>query len=94
MAQLHDLFEAVHDQETFLAFVRALAEERVAAEKMERENPTRYSLGGAHDWQNGDIASFLYAACEYFVDRPLSPPETKPSWRMFADFLWCGKIIE
>ncbi len=94
MSQLHELLENVHDRDTFLALVRALAEEREAAEALEREDPTRYSLGGAYDWQNADIASFLYAACEYFADRPLSPPETEPSWRMFAQFLWCGKIIE
>jgi hypothetical protein len=94
MSQLYDLLENVSDRDTFLAFVRALAEEREAAQQLECDEPTRYMLGGAHDWQNGDISSYLYAACEYFTDRPLSPPETEPSWRMFADFLWCGKIIE
>jgi hypothetical protein len=94
MSQLHDLLEDVRDRDTFVAFVHALATERESAQQLERNDPTRYCLGGAHDWQSGDIPSFLYAACEYFTERPLSPPETEPSWRMFADFLWCGKIME
>lgn len=41
-----------------------------------------------------DRESFLGAALYYFMPRPLDPPETEPNWRMFADFLCFGKIIE
>lgn len=56
-----ELLEGV-DRESFIAFVKALASEREAAERLEKAQPTRFSLGVAHGWQNGDIASFLHAA--------------------------------
>ncbi|WP_246114854.1 hypothetical protein [Rubripirellula tenax] len=44
---------------------------------------------------NGDIQSYLYASLDYFAEGPLKdPPATEPSWKMLAEFLWCGKIIE
>ena len=94
LSQIYELLEQVQDRDSFLAFVHALADERERAAILERQEPIRFSLGGAFDWQNGDIESYLRAASDYFTERPLSSPETEPSWRMFADFLWCGKIIE
>ena len=89
-----ELLDQVHDRDSFIAFVRALAEERDKAEGIERASPQSYLVDGASNWKNADIASFLYAALNYFVDKPFSKPESEPSWRMFADFLYCGKIIE
>jgi hypothetical protein len=91
---LHELREQVKDRATFVAFVRALAEEREIAQELERAQPERYALGGAHNWQNGDIASYLYACLDYFSTKPFHKPASEPSWRMFADFLYFGKIIE
>jgi len=89
-----DLLDDVKDRDSFIAFVEALASEREDAARLERENPQTYIVDGAHNWKNGDIASFLYAALTYFDERPLLRPEKEPSWRMFANFLYCGKIIE
>lgn len=89
-----DLLEVVHDRESFIAFVQALAEQRRRAEKMEQENVDPHRLHGELGWENGDIASFLEAALYYFKPRPLDPPAAEPSWRMFAEFLYFGKIIE
>ena len=89
-----DLLHKVEDRDSFITFVRALAAERERAEEMEREDSTRYRLGGALDWQNRDISSFLYAALDYFESKPLHHPEDSPSWRMFAELLYFGKIIE
>ena len=44
--------------------------------------------------KNGDISNFLYAALEYFVNRPFYKPDNAPSWRMLAEFLYFGKIYE
>jgi hypothetical protein len=88
------LLQKVRDSETFVAFVRALAAEREEAEKLEKENPQAYMVDGAHNWKNADIASYLYAALDYFEEKPLHRPEREPSWQMFATFLYCGKIIE
>jgi hypothetical protein len=88
------LLDLVHDRDSFIEFVRALAEERDEAEKLEQKEPKRYILDGASDWKNGDVASFLYGALDYFSEKPFHSPEKTPSWKMFADFLYHGKIIE
>ena len=89
-----ELLDQVKDCESFIAFVRALAEDREKAEEMERENPKRFQLGGANNWANGDISGFLYASLDYFFEKPFHKPEQTPSWKMLADFLYHGKIIE
>lgn len=61
---------------------------------MELNEPVRYQLGGANDWQNASISSYLYASLEYFSPGPFHKPETTPSWRMLAEFLYFGKIYE
>jgi hypothetical protein len=86
--------ELLDDRESFVAFVRALASEREAAQEIERQHPNRYIVDGAFNWKNADIGPFLYACLDYFTDKPLHKPESKPSWRMFAEFLYFGKIIE
>ena len=89
-----ELLDNVIDRDSFIAFVNALAAEREQAEEMERGEPVRYQLGGAHNWQNGSISSFLYAGLAYFDPKPLHQPEAVPSWKMLADFLYHGKIYE
>lgn len=82
------------DRKSFVDFVTALAEERREAERMEGEEPTRYQLGGAHNWQNGSISSFLYAALDCFEAHQSSKDVNQPDWRTFAEFLYFGKIYE
>ena len=90
-----DLLDAVCDRDSFIAFVNALASERERAQEIEREHPERYVVDGALGWMNGDIQSFLYATLDYFADGPLKDPvPTDPSWKMMAEILWCGKIVE
>jgi hypothetical protein len=94
MATPEELLQAVVDRETFIAFVSALAAEREQAVGIERADPKASSIDGALGWKNGDIAAFLYAGLDYFTEKPFHSPERKPSWRMFAEFLYHGKIIE
>ena len=94
MPSPEDLLDDVIDRDSFVAFVKALAKEREEAEKLEREDPVRYQLGGAKNWQNGNISSFLYAALDYFNEKEFHRPEESPSWKMLAEFLYFGKIIE
>jgi hypothetical protein len=89
-----DRLDQVTDKQSFIAFVKALAEERQKADVEEKANPRAYMFDGAYNWQNSDIASFLQAALCYFEDRPFHKPEEQPSWRMFAEFLYFGKIYE
>lgn len=88
------LLERVTDRDSFIAFVTALAEERARAAEIERNNPQRYVLDGAHNWKNGEIDSFLYSALQYFEPGVFHQPEDIPSWKMFARFLYFGKIYE
>lgn len=94
MKRPEELLAIVNDRDSFIAFVEALAAEREAAAAIERANQDMYVIDGPNNWKNADIASFLYAALDYFEDKPLHKPEVVPSWQMFAHFLWCGKIIE
>ncbi len=86
--------DSVVDRESFLAFVRTLIDEREEAERMERDEPERYQWGGALSWQNSEISAFLEAALHYFEPGPYHQPESSPSWKMFAEFLYFGKIYE
>ncbi|MEO0645329.1 MAG: hypothetical protein AAFZ17_04090 [Cyanobacteria bacterium J06650_10] len=95
MPKSENLLDAVCDRDTFIAFVRCLAEERTKAQQIETTNPDAYIVDGALGWANSDIQSYLWACLEYFEKAPLcDPPAIEPSWRAFADFLYCGKIIE
>ena len=58
------LLDKVQDRDSFIVFVRSLADERQQAEEMESNEPVRCQLGGALGWQNGEISSFLYAALD------------------------------
>jgi hypothetical protein len=86
-----ELLGQVKDRESFLAFAKALLEERELAEKMEREEPEKYRLCGALGWENGSISSFLGAALACVED---GSHFEESSWRGFAEFLYCGKIYE
>jgi hypothetical protein len=88
-----ELLDRVTDRDSFIAFVEALAAEREKAEAMERAEPVGYQLGGALGWQNGDISGFLSAALACF-DHPDHRTSEEPSWRLFAEFLYFGKIYE
>jgi hypothetical protein len=89
-----ELLDQVQDQESFVRFVTALTEERAEAAAEENANPMRYIVDGTRNWKNAEISTFLYSSLEYFEERPFHRPEKKPSWRMFAEFLYFGKIYE
>src|SRR4051812_48185209 len=80
------LLREVNDRESFIAFVRALADERRRAEEIEKTESKRYSLDGASNWKNADISSFLYAGLDCFTEKPLRSAEKEPSWKAFAHF--------
>lgn len=89
-----DLLERVVDKQTFIEFVQALAEERARAQEIEARHPNAYMTDSALGWQNDDISSFLSAALECFIAQPITYLEQNPSWKMFAEFLYFGKIYE
>jgi hypothetical protein len=88
--------ESVVDRPSFVRFVHALAHEREQAAEIERREPARYMVDGALGWMNGDIPQYLGACAELLeadsIVRRLDLDQ--PSWRLFAEFLYHGKIIE
>lgn len=93
----HERLERVIDRPSFVRFVHALANERQQAAEIERHEPDRYVVDGALGWMNADIPQYLGACTELlekagrvFHDLDLD----QPSWRLFAEFLYHGKIIE
>ena len=97
-ASLVGLLDAVCDRETFLAFVRALAADRLDDVRAHEAAPA--SPDGSGDWQNVTIEDFLESAASWADDvgktgdeRAAWFPEA-PSWAAFASFLYAGKIYE
>jgi hypothetical protein len=84
--------EGVVNEETFLAFVEALAADRIAAGRM----PVTAD-GHQGEWANQSIDSFLDASRSWAEDSGFgSRPGPKPQnpWRLFASFLWAGRGYE
>lgn len=87
--------DAVHDKASFVRFVEALIKDRQVAEELERANASKYSLGGANDWQNGSISAFLEAAIAgALAQQDWGNAESGPTWRDLAALLYLGKIYE
>jgi hypothetical protein len=82
MVQLHEQLEAVNDEATFLAFVRALAADRQQ---------------DADGWENDSIEGFLESASSWAEDSNFGSRQglsASSLWKKFAVFLYCGKIYE
>ena len=95
--KLHDLLESVTDEQSFLAFVKALREDReidATAEKASPSSPYGPTQGG---WENVTIESFLESACSWAEDTGFGESQNLSDaspWRKFATFLYLGKIYE
>lgn len=95
---LYEMADRVDSKESFLAFIRALADDATSAAKENqhtRDGKINLSPGG---WENGTIADFLYTAEAWASGnyghngQPHVPVE--PSWRSFAHLLHSGKFYE
>ncbi len=95
--ELHELLERVKDQETFMVFARALAEDRALAAKAEVGNPAQAYGPDAGGWENRSIEQFLEAAVAWAEGSNFGARQGLDSaspWQKFASFLYCGKIYE
>jgi|SRR6056297_1627869 len=95
-ANLDDLLEQVHDRESFLAFARALANDREDEVRKERKSPSAPYSRGCNGWENGSIETFLDAAIAWTEDSIGLATELpmEPAWKSFAKFLYAGKFYE
>jgi hypothetical protein len=91
---LRSKLENVVDRESFLNFVRALAEDRREKAANEKADPYGGQPGGG--WENSTIEAYLSAAVAWAEDSIGQPAglSREPSWQGFATFLYCGKIYE
>lgn len=91
----HDRLELVIDRSSFVRFVYALAEERDRAQEMENASPDNDRLNGALGWNNADISSYLGTFAGFLDTKSHSDLDyERPSWRLFAEALYFGKIYE
>ena len=89
-----ELLDRVDSKETFLKFLDAFISNREKADALETKDPARYQWGGAKDWQNSSISSFLSASRVYFEPGPERHEGANLTWKDLAEFLYFGKIYE
>jgi len=98
MIDLYDMADRVDSKVSFLAFVRALADDAAAADSegnLTPDSKLNMSPGG---WEQGTIADFLHTIEDWaagnsgLTGEPLVPEQ--PSWRAFAHLLHSGKFYE
>jgi hypothetical protein len=98
MAQrLTDALDRVVDEQSFVAFVLALAGDWEKEQELEAASPSPRYSNGALGWENGTIGAYLAAAADWadaskdglrFYQVPTN------AWRRAADILFAGKIYE
>jgi hypothetical protein len=97
LMDLNDFLNEVIDESTFLAFARALVDDRRASVEAETIRPSSPYGSEARGWENVTIERFLDAAVSWAEDTELGKSqgisETNP-WKRFAVFLYCGKTYE
>jgi len=92
---LHDLFDNVIDQETFLIFAKALQEDKEDEDQKEQESPSNPYGRGHNGWENDTIAGFLESATAYFEKTDFIEKQVGDNpWKKFALFLFAGKFYE
>ena len=94
---LNVLIERVNSEESLLAFIVALAEDRRQAVVAERENPSSAHGPDAGGWENTSIEEFLEAAAAWAESTKFGLAQGLAAdnlWKRFAVFLYLGKIYE
>ncbi len=88
--EIIDFLNQVIDRETFILFVRKLLEDRKTAQQIEVKNEESNKYGNASGWENQTIESYLDGAVSWLEDSE----RNDISWKLMAEFLYCGKIYE
>ena len=94
---LNDLLGKVDSEQSLLAFVAALVEDRVRAVQTEKEHPSSRYGPDAGGWENTSIERFLEAASAWAESTNFGSTQGHGSdnpWKRFARFLHAGKVYE
>jgi hypothetical protein len=89
--------DAVCDEDTFVAFITALATDREDGVAKEKASPSSPYGPGANGWENGSIEAFLDAAAAWATSSKNGLEFYRKSdnpWKRCADILYMGKIYE
>lgn len=93
----HELADQVHDEQSFIEFVAALASDWEEEQVIEAATPSSPYSAGALGWENGTVGAFLERASSWaeasinglkFYEKPSNP------WRRAAHILHAGKFYE
>ena len=96
-SQLEGILDAVNDEQSFLRFVQALAEDWEDEQQKELANPSSPYGPGANGWENGTIGAYLNAAVRWgdesigglrFYEKPSN------ACKRAAQILHMGKLYE
>lgn len=87
--KLRELHARVYDKATFLEFAWALHRDAEVAEEEASSDPLVKAYGAPRDWQNLSVSTYLGA-----ILAQLAESNAELSWKLLADVMWLGKIME
>ena len=94
---LHKIAKSVVDEESFLVFIQAIAEDFEDECEKEEKKPSSPYGPGANGWENGSIDAMLGAAAAWGrstrMNEGNNANQVNP-WRRCADILLAGKFYE
>jgi len=96
-AVLNKLADEVHDEVSFVAFLKALARDWEDGRRQEAPHPSSRYSAAANGWENVAVGAFLEAASAWAEDTGLDTPTyTGPDnpWRRAARIIYAGKFYE
>jgi hypothetical protein len=91
---LQSIADNVHDEKSFLQFLRLLAQDWAQAEALPQADP--YGAGEM-GWENGSIGAFLEAASSWgtaSIEGLSSYENPNNPWQRMAHILLAGKLYE
>jgi len=99
MSELIRLVDEVCDEETFLRFFSALADDRLDEEAKEKEKPSDPYGPGHNGWYNCTIGAYLESAYSWAESSrnglpAIAMPKEENPWKRVAQILYAGKIYE
>jgi len=96
-SNLKTILDSVTDEQSFMRFLQALAQDWEDEQHKERANPSSPYGSGASGWESGTIGAYLDAAARWgnasidglkFYENPSNP------WKRCAQILYMGKLYE
>ncbi len=96
-ADLKAKLAMVCDEDSFVAFISALADDKADEDATRKNSSLQPFSPGANGWENGTITSFLEAAAAWAQDSKDGMPhcqKTGNPWKRCAEIIYMGKIYE